>query len=113
MVPMSRNPCRLCRPVVTFCLGRLLAILLHICCSEQVALTKYIEFTKKLQAGPSEGETLEHHVATVEKMSYFSTIINCCLINWTSKEGPWTELWEFMLLLLIYTTQRQLPEVRL
>ena len=77
-------------------------------------LRKYIEFTKKLQAGPSEGETLEHHEATVEKMSYyFSTIINCCLINWTSKEGPWTELWEFMLLLLIYTTQRQLPEVRL
>ena len=113
MVPMSRNPCCLCRPVVTFCLGGLLSILLHICCSEQVALTKYIEFTKKLQAGPSEGETLEHHEATVEKMSYFSTIINCCLINWTSKEGPWTELWEFMLLLLIYTTQRQLPEVRL
>jgi hypothetical protein len=113
MVPMSRNPCRLCRSVVTFCLGRLLSILLHICCSEQVPKTKYIEFTKKLQAGPSEGETLEHHEATVEKMSYFSTIINCCLINWTSKEGPWTELWEFMLLLLIYTTQRQLPEVRL
>ena len=113
MVPMSRNPCRLCRPVVTFCLGRLLSILLHICCSEQVALTKYIEFTKKLQAGPSEGETLEHHEAAVEKMGYLSTIINCCLINWTSKEGPWTELWEFMLLLLIYTTQRQLPEVRL
>ena len=113
MVPMSRNPCRLCRPVVTFCLGRLLSILLHICCSEQVALTKYSEFTKKLHAGPSEGETLEHHEAAVEKLSYFSTIINCCLINWTSKEGPWTELWEFMLLLLIYTTQRQLPEVRL
>ena len=112
MVPMSRNPCRLCRSVVTCCLGRLLSILLHICCSEQVALTKYIEFTKKLQAGPSEGETLEHHEATVEKMSYFSTIVNCCLINWTSKKGPWTELWEFMLLLLIYATQRKLPEVR-
>ena len=73
-----------------------------------MALAKYCEFAKKLHDGPSEGETPEHYEAAIEKSSCFSTIINCCLINWTSKDGPWTELGEFMLL-LIHTTQRPPP----
>jgi hypothetical protein len=68
------------------------SILLHICCSEQEARAKYDDFAKKLHDGQSEGDTLEQWEASVEKASCYSTVINCCLINWTSKDGPWTEL---------------------
>ena len=68
------------------------SIFLHICCSEQDALRKYADFSQQIQAGQPNGQTFEQWEAAIEKVSCFSTVINGCLISWSSKDGPWTEL---------------------
>ena len=67
------------------------SILLHICCSEQDAQAKYDEYEALVAAKP-ESDTFEQWEAKVENASCYSTVINCCLIEWSSRDGPWTEL---------------------
>ena len=43
-------------------------------------------------AAKPESDTFEQWEAKVDNASCYSTVINCCLIEWSSRDGPWTEL---------------------